>query len=245
MKQKLRFNEIIKPISIIGNLFLLNIIFVLLYDLFDVYTLGEKFADSLPRLLILLNLTYLICNYESDQILQERIVRPERIVRQAIRDTILHAILFISILSLSNFGILSARFFVSFYTIFGTSLALFNLYLRLFIKRYRRTGGNSRTVLFIGADENMKELYHEMTSDATYGFRVIGYFADNPSEELPKKNFYLGLPSKALPYLRENKKIEHVYCGLSSEQCSSIIPMINYCENHLIRFYSVPIYEAI
>ena len=78
MKQVLRFNKVIKLIIIAGDLCILNTIFIVLYHIIDVQTLGETFANSLSRLLVLLNLVYITCNYSKGIILHERIVRPER-----------------------------------------------------------------------------------------------------------------------------------------------------------------------
>ena len=73
MKQVLRFNKVIKLIIIAGDLCILNTIFIVLYHIIDVQTLGETFANSLSRLLVLLNLVYITCNYSKGIILHERI----------------------------------------------------------------------------------------------------------------------------------------------------------------------------
>lgn len=85
----------------------------------------------------------------------------------------------------------------------------------------------------------MIELYHEMTGNAASGFKIIGYFAEAPSPLYPEQCPYLGLPQHALPYIQYSPT-EHVYCGLPSSYSKEILPIINYCENHLIHFYSVP-----
>ena len=118
MKQVLHFNKVIKFVIIFGDLCLLNIIFISLYHIFDYQTLGNEFTHSLPQLLVLLNLVYLLCNYSNGVILHERIVRPERIVRRAFRNTIFHAALFISLATLAEIGTSSLRFFACFYGIF-------------------------------------------------------------------------------------------------------------------------------
>ena len=99
MKQVLHFNKVIKFVIIFGDLCLLNIIFISLYHIFDYQTLGNEFTHSLSQLLVLLNLVYLLCNYSNGVVLHERIVRPERIVRRALRNTTFHATLFISYFS--------------------------------------------------------------------------------------------------------------------------------------------------
>lgn len=239
MKKNLRFNEVIKSIIIIGDLCLLNVIFISLYHNFDYQTLGYGFKNAFPELLVVLNLVYLLCNYSKGIILHERIVRPERIVLYAIRNTILHALVFISIITLADIGTVSARFFVSFYSIFFFCLAGYRLSFRYILKKYRKYGGNSRSVVLIGSNRSMLELYEEMAGDPTNGFRIIGYFNDLPSDSFPASIPYLGTPGKVVAYLQYNQ-IEQVYCGLSSTRGDEILPIINYCENHLIRFFNIP-----
>ena len=239
MRQVIRFNKVIKFVIILGDLCLLNVIFISLYHIFDYQTLGNEFTDSLPQLLVLLNLVYLLCNYSNGIILHERIVRPERIIRLAIRNTAFHATLFISLTTLADIGTNSLRFFACFYCIFFICLGTYRLFFRFLLKKYREHGGNSRTVILVGSNKNMTELYQEMTGDPTIGFRIIGYFDDLPSNDLPESLPYLGHPKEVPSYLQKHP-IEQVYCCLSSTRSNEIVPIINYCENHLIHFYSVP-----
>nr|WP_302830165.1 undecaprenyl-phosphate glucose phosphotransferase [uncultured Bacteroides sp.] len=239
MKRVLRFNKVIKSIIITGDLGLLNIIFIVIYHIMAPQMPGVTSPHSLVQLLVLLNLIYIICNYSHGVILHQRIVRPEHIIRRAMRNTFFHAVVFISLISLANFGTLSTRFFVIFYALFLVVLIAYRLTFRTFIKIYRRSGGNSRTAIFIGDGENMTELHRKMTSDPTSGFRILGYFAENESALYPKSLPYLGHPHEVLSFIRNNGT-EHVYCGLSSAQSEEILPILNYCENHLIHFFSVP-----
>ncbi len=217
----------------------MNLLFVLLYRLFDEGTLGTVFVHSIPQILILLNLVYLICNYSHGVILHHRIVRPDHIVRRSARNVLVHALAFGTLFSLADFGQLSLRFFVAFYVAFFICLASYRLLFRAVIKCYRRHGGNSRTIILIGSDENMHELYGEISIDPAYGFRVMGYFAPASSLVYPDNVPYLGNVDDALPWIRQHG-VEMVYCGLSSSYGPQILPIINYCENHFIHFYSVP-----
>lgn len=239
MRQVLRFNRIIKCIIIAGDLCILNAIFIVLYHTLDSNTLGATFSNSLPQLLVLLNLVYIVCNYSKGIILHQRIVRPDRIIMRAIRSTFFHAFVYISLISLADFGTLSARFFTLFYISFLACLIIYRLAFRHILKLYRRSGGNSRTAILVGDGSNMVELHHEMTDDPTSGYRVVGYFAESPSYLYPEHLPYLGVPEQVVPYLSSNN-IEQVYCGLTSAHSKEILPIINYCENHFLHFYSVP-----
>ena len=239
MKQVLRFNKVIKSIIITGDLCILNAVFITVYHMMNTTTLGITFANSLPQLSVLLNLVYLLCNYSKGVVLHRRLVRPDHIIMRAVRNTFFHAVVFISLISLADFGNLSARFFILFYSCFLITLIVYRLLFRHLLKAYRRRGGNSRTVILVGSGENMIELHHELTDDPTSGFNVVGYLADTYSTHYPDTCRYLGQPSEVVSYLEHNN-IEHVYCGLTSSHSKEIVPIINYCENHLIHFYSVP-----
>lgn len=239
MKQVLRFNKVIKLVITLGDLCLLNIIFISLYHIFDNQTLGNELTHSLPQSLVLLNLAYLLCNYINGIIVHERIVRPEHIIGQALRSTLFHATLFISLTTLMDIGTSSVRFFVCFYGLYFISLAVCRLIFRYILKQYRKHGGNSRSAIIVGSNQSLTELYKELTGDSANGFRVIGYFNILPSEEFPENIPYLGKPGEVIAYLQQ-RHVEQVYCCLPSTYSSEIVPIINYCENHLIRFYSVP-----
>ena len=239
MKQILRFNKIIKSIIIAGDLCILNALFVTLYYVLDTDTQRILLSDSLPQLLVLLNLVYLLCNYSKGVVLHRRIIRADHIVMRAVRNTFCHAVVFISLITLVHFGSLSTRFLVIFYTAFLALLVLYRLIFRHFVKIYRRKGGNRRTVALVGDGFNMVELYEEMTADPTSGFKVVGYFAEHLSDNYPKECRYLGTPQEVIPYLKKSKA-EQLYCGLTSSHSKEILPIISYCENNLIHFYSVP-----
>lgn len=242
MKQRLQFNTIFRLVVLGGDLCLLNALFILSYHLIDSSVLGSQFLQSIPRILVLLNLVYLLCNYNHGIILHHRIVRPDHIVHRALRNTILHALVFTTLYTLGDFGPLSIRFFLLFYVLFFICLTCYRLTFRILLKWYRKHGGNSRSVILVGADDNMLELCHTMTSDPTYGFRLKGYFAPEATSRYPASVPYLGGPEDVLTYLQSDQgsSTELLFCGLSSSHASTIVRIINYCENHFIHYFDVP-----
>lgn len=239
MKQSLQFNKLLKSVIILGDLVIMNFLFLLFYHVFSEATLGWAFVHSVPQILILLNLVYLVCNYSHGVILYQRIVRPDHIVRKAARNVAFHACVFVTLFSLADFGSISLRFFLAFYTTFFVCLAAYRLAFRALLKWYRRQGGNSCSVVLLGSDENILDLYHEIAIDSAYSFRVRGYFAVEPSRAYPDTVPYLGSLDDIIPWMQANG-VEMVFCGLSSSHADHILPVINYCENHFIHFYSVP-----
>lgn len=110
---------------------------------------------------------------------------------------------------------------------------------RQIMKRFRMAGAQSRRVIFLGAGNNLRYLYDTLTHEYVTGFRVKGYF-DNHSENkftdvLPR----LGGVQDLIPYLKK-QPVDIIFCNLTSNHEQEILEVMNYCENHLIRFYSVP-----
>ena len=58
MKQSLQTNKLLKGGIILGDLCILNLLFLLLCHVFNEATLGSVFVDSLPQILVLLNLVW-------------------------------------------------------------------------------------------------------------------------------------------------------------------------------------------
>lgn len=86
---------------------------------------------------------------------------------------------------LSELEIYSKRFFIYYFILLILCITVYRLLFRFCIQLYRSHGGNFRTVLYLGSTENIAELYHEMTSDATTGYRVLGYFDTTPMPSSP------------------------------------------------------------
>jgi undecaprenyl-phosphate glucose phosphotransferase len=150
-------------------------------------------------------------------------------------------LLSVCILLLFHFEFSHSRLFGLFYIVLILVIVSYRLAFRYFLELYRKQGGNVRKVILIGSHENMQELYHAMTDDPTSGYRVLGYFEDFPSDRYPSDVSYLGHPQEVNNFLEQNVgRVDQLYCSLPSARSAEIVPIINYCENHLVRFFSVP-----
>ena len=211
MQEVQRFNKVLKFIVLLGDVLLLNL---LLWGFELIF--GNRFysgvSSSLYQGMVLLSLCYLVCNIQSGVILHHPVVRPEQIMIRVLRNMVPFVLFSICFLSLFHFEFFRSRLFGLYYV-----------------------------VVLVGSHENMQELYHSMTDDPTSGYRVMGYFEDSPSGCYPEEVAYLGQPKEAVEYLEQNAgKIAQLYCSLPSVRSAEIVPLINYCENHLVRFFSVP-----
>jgi putative colanic acid biosynthesis UDP-glucose lipid carrier transferase len=110
---------------------------------------------------------------------------------------------------------------------------------RNIIRRFRTYGINNRRVLFVGAGHNLRYLYDELTDNPTTGFRVKGYFDESTQNQFTDVLPRLGGIAEIESYLKK-QPVDIVFCNLTSRHNKEILELMNYCENHLIRFYSVP-----
>ena len=240
MQEVQRFNKVLKFIVLLGDVLLLNL---LLWG-FEL-TLGNRFylgvTSSLYQGMVVLSLCYLVCNIQSGVILHHPVVRPEQIMIRVLRNMVPFVLFSMCFLSLFHFEFFRSRLFGLYYVALMLILICYRLSFRYFLELYRKKGGNVRLVVLVGSHENMQELYHSMTDDPTSGYRVMGYFEDSPSDCYPEEVAYMGQPKEAIEYLEQNAgKIAQLYCSLPSVRSAEIVPIINYCENHLVRFFSVP-----
>lgn len=240
MQEVQRFNKVLKSCVLLGDLILLNL---LLWG-FEQF-LGNRFwcenCGSILQGMALITLCYLLCNMHSGVILHRSVVRPEQIMVRVLRNMVPFVLLSVCILLLFHFEFSHSRLFGLFYIVLILVIVSYRLAFRYFLELYRKQGGNVRKVILIGSHENMQELYHAMTDDPTSGYRVLGYFEYFPSDRYPSDVSYLGHPQEVNNFLKQNVgRVDQLYCSLPSARSAEIVPIINYCENHLVRFFSVP-----
>ena len=159
---------------------------------------------------------------------------------KVLRSTICFGILSGVVLELGRFMDAWSYFYLTFLGLLFISLSVFRILMRWGLKRYRSKGGNLRYVVLVGSSGNNRELYYELTTQDWTGFRVKGYFDFEPNPKFPQECPYLGKPQDVKEYLEKNGNTHYLFCCLPSKEHVIIRSLIDYCENHLVHFYSVP-----
>lgn len=239
MVQVKRYNKILEMLVIWGDLVILNLLFLSFNSIWNELFEEKTINDTLPRFLALFSVCYFACATFGGVIFHHRRVRADQIILRVLRNVFYFSLLSLCLVELSECGIYSNRFFIYYFILLAVCLIIYRLFLRYGIQFYRCHGGNFRTVLYLGSTENIAELYYEMASDKTSGYRVLGYFETAPNAKFPVSCTYLGKPEEVIEYLSHHT-VNQLYCCLPSTMSESIVPVINYCENHLIHFYNVP-----
>lgn len=236
-----RFNQIVSAFLVVGDIAILNSLFGFSGCLLENYMDCSLFTHDIRLSMVLITLCYLVCSAAFGVVLADRVIRPDQIVRHIVKVLVAHCLLFVFALQVwdNHQYNLSGFFLLCYYPLATLLLIGFRLVFRSIIKAYRKSGRNTRCVVFVGCASNMEELYHQMTDDPTSGYRVLGYFDNEPAEGGACGVPYLGGVSDIVPYLQKHGA-HYLYCCLPSKRSDEIMPIVNYCENHFVRFYSVP-----
>ena len=246
MTNNSRTNNFLKYAVMAVDFILLN---ALLYFCMLYY---PKIADWPPykvRLFVItLNLALLISHYYNYPVIHQRVVSVGDIIQRIVRLTgltVLIAYLIMKGISLSQtrVGIQLMEVGTCFFFILLTA----RYFERMVIKHYRHKGGNLRAVLFVGADPELLSVYTRLKDDASKGYKILGYYADDEMSGIPE-----GMEIKKLGTIKDlMDKIasgdvgdqfgDDVYVCLSRLKRNVIRKISNYCDQKLVRFYYVPI----
>ena len=222
---------------LLGDVVLLNIVMYLCRTIqADILSPEEPLVQTY----CISTLAYLFAAGTKSVILHHRKVRAYQIISKVSRNMLLYTVFLFIIFYPGQRVDLYTNEFITFILSSFVTITLYRLSLRELVKASRRKGNNLRHIVIVGAKYNTAKLYKELTEDRSTGYRVHGYFADEPSDLFPAECAYLGKPTETIAWLQEHPFVQQLYCNLPSAQKDVIRPLISYCENHLVHFYSVP-----
>lgn len=117
------------------------------------------------------------------------------------------------------------------------------------LKYFRSKGRNSKTVMFVGNDPAIMEMYQAVMEDSSAGYRVHGYYAKEPIKDAPEELKYLGDMDK-LNEVMDSKlnnaingipnEVMEAFCCLSHAESDEIVKIMQYCDKNVIRFFYLP-----
>ena len=237
MEMQTRYSRFLVFIVKSGDFVLYNLLFYLLCQ-----TENSAVAPwvSVWALQLIVSFSYLVATGRNSVILHMRKVYAYQIVMKVFRNTVYFAIISGLAFSILKYVRVDSYFYLTYICLCFLMVSAYRLAFSALVKVYRRKGGNLRYVVLVGATTSNLELYHEMMDDSFTGYRVNGYFDFEPNPRFPEKCPYLGKPEEVPAYLKDHPQVQHLFCGLPSAYRDYIVSIINYCENHLVHFNSVP-----
>lgn len=242
MRQYSSGNEIIKLCIFAGDFIILNFLLLAFMQLTpDV--VPPTFFKAPQATLLVANFSMAISQYYFSSIVHLRTVTFESILQRILRLTILQVVVMFVFLKLFYKGGTYFKFMIVFAIVeFITILMAREIELFL-LKKLRRMGRNTRTVLFIGNDPAIVSLYKTFIANQSTGYRIKGYYSNAPIPNQPEGLNYLGNINDLNVRMADTSSsilTEEVFCCMSHSYSEEILKIMKYCDKNVIRFYYVP-----
>ncbi len=238
MTQIDKSNKIIAAFVICLDLITINSLFLLFQAIYREQNI-QLVEGKLVAILLSLSISYIISTLFTEVIIYYRRVRADQIIRKTITRMVAFTLVWLAIVSILDINITDGRAILYLFACITFVVAASRMLYYSMLRVQRKQGRNRCNAIYIGSGSNLVELYDEMALQLTTGYHVLGYFDKSPNEKFEGKCPYLGEREQALEYLKINK-VDRVYCSLQSNHSDIILPIINFCESHLVRFFSVP-----
>jgi len=235
----------LKGCIMIVDILLLVTVVLSTYFIEDYYYHAKLSAiKSMPALLAIYIFSFLASYSFYPAMIHERIVKSEDVARR-VTITSLFMFLFVSLLlQLTRIYPSFPRIFLlSTFVVFTPLLFAERLLLRRIFTRARSNKRNQKNILIIGGDPMIYELY-KVLNRPMYGYNIIGAFYDGEACNQELADIKLGNTDSIFEWLAKNNDISEIYGYLPKEKQDKINLISKFCDNHLIRFYYVPVLDV-
>lgn len=228
-----RYGRYIDNLVTFSDFGIFNIAFVVSWLILD----GVS-HNSIIGILVVANIAFVPVSMGLNRLNKHRSLSMETLVRNALFAVIAHLMVFTVLLYLLGLMTISSKFYYVFYPIFAVMLMVWEVVVRKILKFYRKKGRNFTRVIIIGTNATAQSLYREMMSDAGFGYRFMGFFADDPSPDIPEGT-YKGKIHDVKDFIAQ-EGINEVFYTLSGENNKVLQYIINATEDNVARFFYVP-----
>lgn len=235
----MHFNSIIIACVLAGDMLICAGVLYLFKEWAQLYGYSPALTGNFPQIMVTLLLSYLVCNIRRGVILHRTKVYAFQIVMTVFKNMLLFTLLSAVVLMAGKYLDAISVIYLIYIVITFLAICVWRLMFRALVKEYRRHGGNMKRTVLVGSTSNNRELFHELTDDPSTGYSVLGYFDEEPNPKFPECT-YLGKPDEVMRWLSMHPQVHYLFCCLPSRYSETIMPIINFCENNLVHFYSVP-----
>lgn len=217
----------------ISDLVLVNLLFACTLLLFP----DINDSDSKRTLWVLVNASYLpVMLWQTGKPHQQRVLLMEQVVRSAFAVVGIHALFFLSLLAFLHIDV-PLRVLLAFYAFMAVGIPLWWILSRRIIKQIRKRGYNFIRVAIVGTGPTAMRLLQELQSDAGFGYRVLGFFSDDPEPDFKDK--LLGTIDD-LSRVAKAYKIDQIFYTLSGANEEALSAVMKIADDNVIQLYYVP-----
>lgn len=209
--------------------------YLLAWSLFDAPAAAEWFG---LRVFLPAVVAFFIPETVSASTNRLRAAKMEGLMRYALHDVVLHAMIFIVLLYLTRQTAVTIEELVAFYSLYIVLLPAVRIACRMVVKRLRAAGRNKSRVVIVGANEAAARLCQEFAGDPGFGYCMMGVFAPYPGPSIDPR-LYRGELADLDSFIKENN-IDEIYCTLSADNAEDMHAAVAAADSNMIRYYYVP-----
>lgn len=248
MNKEYKGNNLVKWLVTSMDFIILNVIIIAFIAFMpDVL---PKFFDTATKITFLVaNMALLIAELCYSTIIHVRTVSLWDIIKRTFNLAALTTfIMFLLIHFISDGGGLFNFCFI-FLAVFYASLIISRCSERTLLKHFRAKGRNSRSALFVGNDPVVLDMYRKLMEDPARGYRIKGYYADEPISQCPIEFLHLGTLADLNRHIDSTidraihgtpVDTHEIFCSLSHNESDEIFKIVRFCNKNVIHFYYIP-----
>ena len=238
MRNNNQTNGLIKWIVILFDFLLLGLLLLLFCSYHP--AMSEWRFDRVEVFALVCFVSLVITEYQQPTIIHKRLVSAADVLERVVRLTLMQTVLSYLLMKVVDLRLPVGYLLFELGTAMFVILILFRFVERMLIKRYRQMGRNTRTVVFVGSDPELEHLYQKLINDATTGYRMLGYYGVKQDNDLTR----LGSLEQLLDNLDNPESLslgEDMYVCISRRENEKVNRLSRFCDQHMIRFYYVPV----
>ena len=197
---KKRYSHFIKPLQIVTDLFILNIITYFVYD--------KEYLNIF--FLSYISFFWLVTSYFFAFYEVYRHTAVLSLLRLLVKQFLFFILGYFAYFGIFKEGVIvNNQFLILILTII--SISFVKLSWLFLLKKYRSFGNNFRTTIVIGFDDSSKNIIKLFKSKSNLGYKYLGFFSD----KIYKDKEYLGNLDAIFEYAKKHV-VDEIYCSLST-----------------------------
>jgi putative colanic acid biosysnthesis UDP-glucose lipid carrier transferase len=235
-----RFSKFLPIITFIGDIFILNAMFLLLFTKGHFIVITYAYERSWLMFLMILNVAWLTIVWATSPYRENRVTSLASIVRSSAYSVFQHFLICLTVIYLLDFNLVHKWGPITVHAALLGLMLVWRLSLYYFLSFYRSKGYNFRNVVIIGFGSIAKHLEIFFNLHPEYGYNFIGYFDDKATNAK-----ILGdINSLKSAITKNDLAIDEVYCCLPYAKYGQIKQIIDACEDKFIKVKLITDFRA-
>jgi putative colanic acid biosynthesis UDP-glucose lipid carrier transferase len=212
--------------------FLILPIIYLIDSLFIYYLVSQMQFPNILISFLIFDVIWFFISYFTKFYEVYRNTKPAEIISKTIKQLVIFDLSVVALIHLSSIT-LSNGFLLTQLAILNAVLLLFKLTVYVLLKYYRAKGGNIRTYLIVGYNEETINFKKILDTRVDYGYKFDSFFGNSSSRDV------LGDYDALIPYLNQHL-VDVIFCSLKECSDEQIQDIIKFADNHFISVKFIP-----